>query len=106
MTATLYVGQGRIEIPPHWGTMWVDGEIIHLQFPSVEDIRAPGKPLLRIASHVIRFPADLQGMTSAEMVLYLRRDTMKKENEALLLAFAEIGNDLAAIFRLYKEILP
>jgi len=106
MTATLYTGKGRVEIPPHFGTMWIDGEIIYLQFPAVEDILVPGKSPLRIASHLVRFPADLQGMTSAEMVLYLRRDMMKKKNEALLFAFAEVGNDPAAILRLYKEILP
>jgi hypothetical protein len=100
MTVTAYVGPpgSRIEVPPHWGTMWVDGEMIHLQFPAIEDIRLHGRPALRIASHMVRFPADLQGMTSAEMVLFLRRDMMKKENEGVLLAFAEVGSDLPAIF--------
>jgi hypothetical protein len=81
-------------------------KIFYLQFPAIEDIRFPGKPPLRIASHVARFPADLQGIASAEMLLYLRRDMMKKENEGVLLAFAEVGDDLPAIFRLYKRIRP
>lgn len=95
-----------LEVPAHWGTIWVDGEIIYLQFPEIADIQVPGRPPMRIASHLVRFPADLQGITSAEMVLYLRRDLMRNENAGLLQAFAEVGDDKPALFRLYKKILP
>lgn len=108
MSVTAYVGPpgSRIDVPPHWGTMWIEGEMIHLRLPTIEDIQVPGREPLRIASHVLRCPANTDGLASVEMVLHLRRDIMKSENRAVLLAFAEVGNDLPAIFQLYKRILP
>jgi hypothetical protein len=84
----------------------MEGEMICLQFPAIEDISIPARPPLKIGRHTLRFPADLQGIASAEMVLFLRRDMMKKGNEAVLLAFAEVGDDPKAILQVYKKILP
>jgi hypothetical protein len=99
------VDQSPYEVPPSSGTVWLDDKNDTWYSVRSKSVEINGHNY-EIASHMVRFPADLQGMTSAEMVLYLRRDMMKKENEGVLLAFAEVGNDLAAIFRLYKEILP
>lgn len=95
-----------LDVPSHLGKIWVDGEIICLQFPAIEDIRFDGRPPLKIASHMVRFPADETGVTSAEAVVFVRQKMLQEGNESLLLAFAERGTDLDAILRLYKEILP
>ncbi|WP_076863833.1 hypothetical protein [Bradyrhizobium mercantei] len=108
MTVTLYHGppDSKVEPPPHHGTIWAEGEILYLQFPAIEEITCEGKPLLRIAGHVLRFPANSEGLRSAQMVLHIRRDMLKKENEGLLLVFAQVGDDLRAILDIYKKILP
>jgi hypothetical protein len=108
MTVTMYVGPpgSRLDVPPNCGTMWIEGETIHLRLPAVEDIQATGRTPMRIASHVLRCPADTNGIASVEMVLHLRREMMKAKNRGVLLAFAEVGDDLPAIFQLYKRILP
>ncbi len=92
--------------PAHKGKIWLDGDVICLQFPSIDNITVAGRPPLQIVSHMVRFPADERGMTAAEAVLHVRQQMMQKGNEALLLAFAERGTDHSAILRLYKEILP
>ena len=95
-----------LEVPSHLGKVWLDGDVICLQFPSIDDINVVGRPPLQIVGHMIRFPADQMGITAAEAVLYVRQKMMQKGNEALLLAFAEHGTDHSAILRSYKDILP
>jgi hypothetical protein len=95
-----------LNVPSHCGKIWLDGDIICLQFPAIEDIRVEGRPPLQIASHMVRFPADEMGITSAEAVVYVRQKMLQEGNEGLLLAFAERGTDHAALMQLYKEILP
>ena len=95
-----------LEVPSHSGKIWVDGEVIYLQFPSIDDIKVAGRPPLQIVGHTISFPANETGITTAEAVLYLRQQMMQRGNEGVLLAFYEHGTDHAAILRLYKEILP
>lgn len=92
---------GRAEV-----CIWVDGEVIYLQFPSIDDIKVAGRPPLQIVGHTISFPANETGITTAEAVLCLRQQMMQRGNEGVLLAFAEHGTDHAAILWLYKEILP
>jgi len=92
--------------PVHKGKIWLDGEVICLQFPSIDNITVAGRAPLQIVSHMIRFPANEQGITAAEAVLHIRQQMLEKGNENLLLAFAERGTDHSAILRLYKEILP
>lgn len=96
----------ELDVPPSLGKIWLDGEVICLQFPSIDNITVSGRAPLQIMSHVVRFPADENGMTGAEAILHVRQRMMQKGNEALLLAFAEHGTDHSAILRLYKEILP
>jgi hypothetical protein len=94
-----------LDVPPHKGKIWLDGDVICLQFPSVDQITVGGRTSLQIVGHLVRFPADEQGITAAEAVLHIRQQMMQKGNEALLLAFAERGTDHSAILRLYEEIL-
>lgn len=95
-----------LDVPSHMGKIWLDGDVICLQFPSIDDITVAGRAPLQIVSHMVRFRADEQGMMAAEAVLHIRQQMMQKGNEALLLAFAERGTDNSAILRMYKEILP
>jgi hypothetical protein len=94
-----------LEVPSHVGKIWLDGDVICLQFPSIEGIKVAGRPPLEIISHMVRFPADEMGIAAAEAILHVRQTMMKKGDEALLLEFAEHGTDHSAILRLYKEIL-
>jgi hypothetical protein len=80
--------------------------VICLQFPSIDNITVAGRPPLQIVSHMVRFPANDAGITAAEAVLDVRQRMLQKDNEDLLLAFAERGTDHSAILQLYKEILP
>jgi hypothetical protein len=93
-----------LDVPNHLGKIWLDGELICLQFPAIEDIRVEGRPPLQIVGHMVCFPADEMGITSAEAVVFVRQKMLQEGNEGLLLAFAERGTDHAAIMRLYKEI--
>jgi hypothetical protein len=95
-----------LDVPSHVGKIWLDGEVICLQFPSIQDIKFAGRAPLEIVSHMVRLSADEMGIAAAEAILHVRQTMMKKGEEALLLAFAEHGTDRAAILRLYKEILP
>jgi hypothetical protein len=95
-----------LDVPSHVGKIWLDGDAICLQFPSIEDIKVAGRPPLEIVSHMVRFPADETGVAAAEAILHVRRTMMTKGEEALLLAFAEHGTDRSEILRLYREILP
>jgi hypothetical protein len=95
-----------LDVPSHVGKIWLDGDVICLQFPAIEDIKVPGRPPLEIVSHLVRFPADETGVAAAEVILHVRRTMMTKGEEALLLAFAEHGGDRSEILRLYRELLP
>jgi hypothetical protein len=95
----------KLEIPSHLGQIWIDGDIIFLQFPSVDDIQVAGRGPMRIVSHLIRFPANEAGITSAEALLYVRREMLTEGNEPLLLAFAERGTEHSKILELYEELL-
>jgi hypothetical protein len=95
----------ELDVATSLGKIWLDGEVICLQFPSIDSITVAGRSPLQIVSHMVRFPADEKGMTAAEAVLHVRQQMMKKGNEALLLKFAERGTDHSAILRLYKEML-
>jgi hypothetical protein len=94
-----------LDVPSHVGKIWLDGDIICLHFPAIEDIKVTGRPPLEIVSHMVRFPADETGMVAAEAVLHMRQTMMKKGEETLLLAFAEHGTDRSEILRLYRELL-
>jgi hypothetical protein len=95
-----------LDVPPHIGKIWLDGDVICLQFPSIDNITVAGRAPLQIVSHMVRLSADEKGITAAEAVLNIRQQMMQKGNEAVLLAFAERGTDHSAILRLYKELLP
>jgi hypothetical protein len=99
MSATSY------RLPDHHGKISVDGDVIHLMFPELNDIQFDGYPLLQIVAHTISFRADEDGMRAAEATLFLRKEMLTSGEEGLLLAFAENGTDRTAILRLYKEIL-
>jgi hypothetical protein len=94
-----------LDVPPHLGKIWLEGDVICLQFPLIDNIAVSGRAPLQIVSHVVRFPANENGIAAAEAILDVRQRMMQKGNEALLLAFAERGTDHSAILRLYKEIL-
>lgn len=95
-----------LDVPFHVGKIWIDGDVICLQFPAIEDIKVAGRQPLEIVSHLVRLSADEMGIATAEAILRVRRTMMKKGEEALLLAFAEHGTDRSEILRLYREILP
>lgn len=95
-----------LNVPSHLGKVWLDGDLICLHFPSIDEITIAGRPPLQIVSHVIRLPADEGGVATVEAILNIRQTMMKPGNEALLLAFAEHGTDHSAIRRLYNEALP
>jgi len=105
LTEVCEANSPTLEVPSHLGKIWLDGDVICLQFPSIDDIKVAGRPPLQIVSHVVRFPASEKGIAAAEAILDVRQRMMQKGNEALLLAFAERGTDHSAILRLYKEIL-
>jgi len=96
----------KLDIPSHVGRIWLDGDVICLQFPAIEDIKVAGRPPLEIVSHLVRLPADETGIAAAEMILHVRRTMMTKGDEAPLLAFAKHGTDRSEILRLYRELLP
>ena len=95
-----------LDVPSHLGKIWLEGDVICLQFPLIDNIVVSGRAPLQIVSHLVRFSADEKGLEAAEATLQVRQLMMQKGNEALLLAFAERGTDRTAILRLYKEILP
>ena len=95
-----------LDVPSHLGKIWLDGDVICLQFPAIEDIRVAGRPHLEIVSHLVRLPANETGIAAVEAILHVRQTMMKKGEEALLLAFAERGTDNSEILRLYRELLP
>ncbi len=99
--ATVVEMHKKLEFPPHWGNIWLDGDLIYLAFRPIENINPP----LRMVAHVVSFPADEEGITAVEGILNIRRHMMQKGNEALLLKFAEVGADPSAIVRLYNNIL-
>src|SRR5262249_2501658 len=94
-----------LDVPRHLGKIWLEGDVICLQFPLIDNIAVSGRAPLQIVSHVVRFPANEEGIAAAEACLDWRQRMMQRGNEALLLAFAERGTDHSTILRLYKEIL-
>ncbi|WP_375763895.1 hypothetical protein ACE10X_44525 [Bradyrhizobium sp. Pha-3] len=95
-----------LDVPSHLAKLWLDGEVICLQFPAIEDIRIAGRSPLEIVSHMVQLPANETGVAAVEAILHLRRTMMEKGGQALLLAFAERGSDRSEILRLYREHLP
>jgi RNA polymerase-interacting CarD/CdnL/TRCF family regulator len=94
-----------LDVPSHLGKVWLDGDIICLQFPAIEEIKVAGRSPLELVGHLVRLPADETGIAAAEGVLRLRQKMMDKGGDALLLAFAERGTDRSEILRLYGEHL-
>jgi hypothetical protein len=95
-----------LDVPHHLRKVWLEADVICLQFPLVDNIAVSGRVSLKIVSHVVRFPANEKGIAAIEAILDVGRRMMQKGNEALLLAFAEHGTDHSAILRLYREIAP
>ncbi len=95
----------KMEVPPHRGKIWLDGDEICLTFPAIENIRIADGPPLKIVAHTLHFRADEDGIRSAEAVVYIRQLMLQKGNEGVLQVFAQNGTDHSAILKLYKRIL-
>ncbi|WP_316227715.1 hypothetical protein [Bradyrhizobium sp. SZCCHNR3015] len=95
----------KLHVPDYLGKIWLDGEAICLQFPSIENIKVAGRAPMQIISHMLRFSADEKGMLAVDAVLRLRQQMLQKGNEKILIALAERGTDNSAILQTYREIL-
>ena len=52
--------------PAHKGKIWLNGDVICLQFPSIDNITVGGRAPLQIVSHMVRFKADEKGIMAAK----------------------------------------